>query len=597
MTAPSSVVSLVEMLENSVRKYGARDLFGTRRDGRWVYVTYAEFARQVDDLRAGLSSLGVGSGDKVGIIANNRIEWAAAAYATYGLGAAFVAMYESQLERDWEFIVRDAELKVLFVANAGILKKTQHFREQIPSLRHFVVMGPPDASPAPEGAVGYADLMQKGATSPAPALHPAVSEIASLLYTSGTTGNPKGVMLSHANIVSNVTALGSDLPMGPSDRSLAFLPWAHSAGHTCELHLMISIGASMGICETTDKILDYLAEVKPSILFAVPRLFNKLRAGVEKQMESRPAPVRALFRAGLRAAIKKKKGQPLGPLEASTLALADNVVFSKVRARFGGNLKLAVSGAAALSKEVAEYVDALGVALYEGYGLTETSPIVSVNLPGQCKIGSVGRAIPGVRVEIDRSVTGDAVDGEIIVHGPNVMRGYHNLPEETASVLTAEGAFRTGDMGHLDSDGYLFITGRIKEQYKLENGKYVVPSPLEESLKLSPFVANVMVYGENKPFNVALVVPNLDALKEWATAHGLGGNATDALLSNPSVRAKIKGELDSVSTHFKGYERIFKFALIAEDFTQANDMLTPKLSVKRRNVIRKWGRVIEQLYV
>jgi long-chain acyl-CoA synthetase len=591
----SSVVSLVNVLEHSAKAYGTRELFGTRRDGRWEYITYAEFARQVDDLRGGLASLGVAPGDKVGIIANNRVEWAVAAYATYGLGGAFIPMYESQLERDWEFIVRDSELKVVFVANQTILDKTRRLRTAIPSLRHLVLITP-SGLPAEEGIVTYAGLAAKGRTAPVPAHHPAASETAALLYTSGTTGNPKGVKLSHGNIVSNVTALSGDLPMSAADRSLAFLPWAHSAGHTCELHLLLSIGASMGLVDTTDKILDYLGEVKPTILFAVPRLFNRLRAGVEKQIGSRPAPVRALFHAGMRAAVKKRRGDSLGAVETAALALADKVVLAKVRGRFGGRLKLAVSGAAALSREVAEYVDALGVALYEGYGLTETSPIVSVNLPGRCKIGSVGRPIPGVRVVIDKAVTGDPRDGEIVVYGPNVMQGYHKLEAETDAVLTPDGGFRTGDMGYLDKDGFLFITGRIKEQYKLENGKYVVPTPLEESLKLSPFVSNVMVFGENKPFNVALVVPNFDVLREWASAHGLGHSSMETLLTNPSVRSKIKAELDGVSAHFKGYERIYKFALIGEDFTLANDMLTPKLSVKRRNVIKRWGSTLEELY-
>lgn len=590
MAAPTSIVSLVDLLDHSADKYGSRELFGTKTGDRWVFTTYREFKKLVDDLRGGLASLGVGRGDKVGIIANNRVEWAVGAYATYGLGAAYVPMYESQLEKDWEYIIRDSELKVLFVANPAIHEKTKNFPAAIPTLQHVVPLGAEGTEPS------YKGLLEQGAKTPVTALHPDAKETAGVLYTSGTTGNPKGVILSHGNVISNVMGVHDSLPIGSVDRSLAFLPWAHSFGHTAELHLLISIGSSTGICEATDKILPYLSEVKPTVLFAVPRIFNRIYAGVEKQMETRPAIIRSLFRAGLAASVKKKQNKPLGIGESITLALADKLVFSKVRARFGGNLKYAISGAAALAREVAEFVDGLGITVYEGYGLTETSPIVSVNVPGHRKLGSVGRPIQGVRVVIDKAATGDPKNGEIVVYGPNVMQGYYNHKAETDAVFTADGGFRTGDMGYLDEDNYLYITGRIKEQYKLENGKYVVPAPLEETLKLSPFVANVMIYGDNKPFNVALVAANVDTVKDWAKAHGMADKKTDELLAHEKVRAKVKEELDKLSGEFKGYERIRNFALIAEDFTQENGMLTPKLSVKRRNVMQKWGAELERLY-
>jgi long-chain acyl-CoA synthetase len=590
MAPPTKIVSLVDLLETSAEKFGPRELFGTKTGSQWVYSTYSRIKKLVDDLRGGLASLGVGPGDKVGIIANNRVEWAVAAYATYGLGAAFVPMYESQLVKDWEFILRDSSVKVLFVSGPAVFEKTKEFVSTIATLEHIVVL-------SGEGNdLSYKTLLQRGAERPVATVHPAENETASLLYTSGTTGNPKGVILSHGNIVSNLMAVQSNLPFAGEDRSLAFLPWAHSFGYTAELHLLISIGASTGICESTDKIIEYLGEVKPTILFAVPRIFNRIYAGVEKQMAAKPAPIRALFRAGMKASIKRRSNKPLSIIEALTLALADRLVFAKVRGRFGGRMKYAVSGAAALAGEVAQFVDGLGITVYEGYGLTETSPIVSVNVPGRRKAGSVGPVIPGCRVVIDNAATGDPVNGEIVVYGPNVMQGYFNHPTETAQVFTSDGGFRTGDMGHLDAEGFLFITGRIKEQYKLENGKYVVPGPLEEVLKLSPFVTNVMIYGDNKPFNVAVVVPNLENLRDWAKGQGLGDKTPEQLVADDRVRAKIKEEIDKVSADWKGYERVRSFTLVAEDFTQANDMLTPKLSVKRRNVLAKWGAQLQQLY-
>ena len=595
MTEPESIVSLVDVLTNSLKRYGPLELFGTKTGDQWRYITYADFGKLVDQMRGGLATLGVGRGDKVGIISNNRVEWAAIAYAVYGLGAVIVPMYESQLEKDWAFIVRDSELKMLFVANAAILEKTKGFPAQIPTLKHLAVIAD-EADGKAAGVVTYRELLQKGSAESADVVRPQAGDIAALLYTSGTTGNPKGVVLTHNNVVSNVLAVQTNLPIADGDRSLSFLPWAHSFGHTCELHILVSIGASTGICDSNDKIVAYLAEVKPTVLFAVPRIFNRIYSNVEKQMQTKPAPIRSLFRAGLRIAAKKRQNQPIGAFESMTLALADKLVFSKIRARFGGKLKYAVSGAAALAREVADFVDGLGITVYEGYGLTETSPIVSCNVPGHRKLGSVGRPIPGVRVVIDTQVTGDPKNGEIIIYGPNVMQGYYKNKAETDAVFTPDGGFRTGDMGHLDDDNYLYITGRIKEQYKLENGKYVVPSPLEELVKLSPFVNNVMIYGDNKPFNVALVVANIDALKEWGAHNGVSQKKPEDLLADPKVRQKMREELDRVCADFKGYERIRNFALIADDFTLENDMLTPKMSVKRRNVLKRWQKEIDQLY-
>jgi long-chain acyl-CoA synthetase len=590
MAPPTNIVSLVDLLDSSAEKFGPRELFGTKSGSTWVYTTYAQFKKLVDDMRGGLASLGISRGAKIGIISNNRIEWAVLAYAGYGLGAAFVPMYESQLEKDWEYVVRDSELMVLFASTQAIFERVKDLPAKVPTLKHVALI----AGEGPE--VTYKGLLKKGSESPVPAIHPESREMAALIYTSGTTGNPKGVELSHGNVISNVLAVHANLPIDSPDRSLAFLPWAHSFGHTAELHLLVSIGASTGICESTDRIIEYLSEVKPTVLFAVPRIFNRIHAGVEKQMAARPAPIRALYRAGLKAASKKRENKPLSMSERVILTLADKLVFSKVRGRFGGHMKYVVSGAAALAREIAEFVDGLGITVYEGYGLTETSPIVSVNVPGARKMGSVGQPIPGCRVVIDRSVTGDPKIGEIVVYGPNVMQGYYKLEQETAAVFTADGGFRTGDLGYLDQENFLYITGRIKEQYKLENGKYVVPAPLEELVKLSPFVANVMIYGDNKPFNVALVVPNLDTLKDWAKTHGIGDKGDDELLANERVRSKMKEEIDRVSVDFKGYERVRKFALIAEDFSLANDMLTPKLSVKRRNVMQRWGKELERLY-
>lgn len=591
MSSSIKFENLVDMFERSVKAYGPRELFGTKKNGHWSWTTYAQMGQFVDDFRGGLVALGIKRGDRVCIISNNRVEWAVVAYACLGIGAAVVPMYEAQLAKEWAFIAHDCEAVAVVTATKEIHEKAKDLPGKAPSVKHLIGFALPKEDPS-----SYEAIMEVGKATPAPSIHPEPSDTACLIYTSGTTGNPKGVILSHANIVSNVNAVQSMLAIGGDDRSLSFLPWAHSFGHTCELHTLVSRGASMALCEAVDKIIANLAEVQPTLLMSVPRIFNKIYDGVNKQMADKPAVVRTLFHAGLRASSKQKKGGHLSLLEKATLAIADRVVFSKIRLKFGGRLKYAFSGGSALSKEIAEFIDALGITVYEGYGLTETSPIATVNRPGGHRIGSVGQALPGVKVIIDKSKAEDGKQGEIIIDGPNVMVGYHNRDQENQEVFTEARAFRTGDLGYLDDDGFLYITGRIKEQYKLENGKYVAPAPLEEQLKLSPFIINAMVYGDNKLFNVALIVPDMGAVKKWAEGAGISADSDEKLLANGKVKEMLQGEVDKASGHFKGFERIKKITLTAEDFTTENGMLTPSLKVKRRVVWQQYGKQIEALY-
>jgi long-chain acyl-CoA synthetase len=594
--------NLVDVYDWATKEFASRELFGTKKDGAWVWTTYADFSSMVEKARAGLATIGVKRGDKVAVIADNRVEWAVVAYACFGLGAAMVPMYEAQHEKDWQFIIDDCDAKVVVVANKTILEKVQKFLGADGKGSAYRSAKPTqtvclEAGATGEGVTTYERLLQSNRTVEAIKPHP--GDTCCLIYTSGTTGNPKGVVLSHGNIASNIRAVHEVFPMAADDRSLSFLPWAHSFGQTCELHCLFSVGASMAICESTQKILENLVEVKPTLLFSVPRIFNKLYQAVQKTISEKPAVVQNLVKAALRCTQKERNHQRLTLGEHVTLAMADKLVFSKVRERFGGRLKYAFSGGAAISREVAEFIDSLGVTVYEGYGLTETSPIATANWPGERRIGSVGRPIPGVSIEIDPKVGHGAegrVEGEIIIHGPNVMQEYFKRPEENAQVFTKDRGFRTGDQGYIDPSGYLYITGRIKEQYKLENGKYVVPSPLEEKLKLSPYVLNAFVYGDNKPYNVALVCADMGAVKKFAQHEGLGSQSAEALLENPRVRELFKAELTKYSAEFKGFEEVKDFAIIGEDFTTDNGMLTPSLKVKRRKVMEKYGKIVEGLY-
>jgi len=585
--------NLVDLLETSVESFSGRELFGTKTGGTWKWITYGEFGRMVDQFRAGLAARGVGKGDKVACISNNRVEWAVAAYATYGLGAVWVPMYEAQADKEWQFILKDCEAKALLVSTQPIYQKTKDWVGKIPSLKHVIAFEGPMDDPNTFEAVSA-----QGRSKPSKSIRPEPESICGFIYTSGTTGEPKGVKLSHDNIASNVSAMHEIMDMEAEDRSLSFLPWAHSFGQTVELHGLLSMGAAMAIAESVDKIIDNLAETKPTIIMSVPRIFNRIYDRVQKQIREKPKVIQKLVEAGLAAARKRRDGGRLSLVEVATFEAADRLVFEKVRERFGGRLKYAFSGGAAISKEVAEFIDGIGVMVYEGYGLTETSPIATANGPGRRRIGSVGKPIPGVRIEIDTKITGDAENGEILVYGPNVMKGYHNRDEENRQVFTADGGFRTGDMGRLDKHGYLYITGRIKEQYKLENGKYVVPSPLEEKLKLSQYIANVMVHGANKPYNVALIVPEMSELREWAkkSENGIGDTSDDALMNDPKVKNLIRQELETYSSDFKQFEKVLKFELIKDDFTVHNNFLTPSLKLKRRNVLQTYGDRIEKLY-
>lgn len=581
--------NLVALFDHGRRAFADRPLFGTKRDSVWQWTTYGQFGELVDAFRAGLATLGVAPGDRVAIVSNNRVEWAVAAYATYGLGATFVPMYEAQRSEEWKLILEDCGAKVVVAATPAIGRALREMRPSLDALEHVIGL-----ERSPDGALAYDDLLETGRTAPVRAADPSPDDVAAFVYTSGTTGRPKGVMLTHGNLTSNVAAGTSVFPVGPDDRTLSFLPWAHVYGQAIELHLLVSVGASTAFVSALPKLIDELAEVKPTMLVAVPRIFTRIYAGVNAQMAERPRFVRALFRRGLRAATRKRRGARLGPLEQAELAVADRLIFSRVREKFGGRLKYAISASAALSLEVAEFVDALGIEVYEGYGLTETSPIVSGNWPGARKLGSVGKPVPGVRVELDVSASDEPGRGEILVYGPNVMKGYHARPEENEKALLPGGGFRTGDVGYLDEDGYLYVTGRIKEQYKLANGKYVMPSPLEEKLKLSPYVSNVMLYGDNRPFNAAVVVVDEGAVRAWAEENGI--TVSSDLAEDGRVRGLIEGELDRLASDFRPYERPRAVVLTTEDFTIDNGLLTPTLKLKRRAVTERYAKRLDDLY-
>ena len=587
--------NLVDLLEESVARYPDNLLFGTKNQQKmYEWITYRDFGRRVDNLRGGLAQLGVTKGDAVGIIANNRVEWAEASFATYGLGGRYVPMYEAELLHVWKYIVKDSGVKILFVANPAVYEKVKDFPKDIPTLeRIFIIDG--------AGENTMAAVEKLGAAHPVPSLRPDPDDIAGLIYTSGTTGDPKGVLLSHGNLTSNTLAGIKKYPeLNEKARTLAILPWAHSYGQTAELHAVIRMGASMGLAESPATIAGDLALVKPNWLVAVPRVFNRIYDGLLKKMEETGGLAKTLFDMGVAAAKKKRELAAQGKtcmLTNLKFKIADKVVFAKVREKMGGRLMGCMSGSAAMNPDIAQFFFDIGIPIYDCYGMTETSPAIAMNASYAYRLGSVGQAIDKVKIVIDSSVVQEgATDGEIVVYGPNVMKGYHNKPEQTREVMTADGGIRTGDRGRLDQDGYLYITGRIKEQFKLENGKFVFPAAMEEDICLHPYVQNAVVYGENRPYTICLVVPDFVAVEAYAEKNHLPRDM-DMLMEREEIRFMIgNGITELLKKKYGGYEIPKKFVFLKENFTLENGLLTQTMKLKRRVVVEKYRALIEAQY-
>jgi len=587
--------NLVALLEESVAKYPDNLLFGTKNQQKiYEWITYRDFGRRVDNLRGGLAQLGVTKGDAVGLIANNRVEWAVASFATYGLGGRYVPMYEAELLHVWKYIVKDSGVKILFVANPAVYEKVKDFPKDIPTLEKiFLIDG--------AGENTMAAVEKLGAAHPSPSIRPDPDDIAGLIYTSGTTGDPKGVLLSHGNLTSNTLAGIKKYPeLNEKARTLAILPWAHSYGQTAELHAVIRMGASMGLAESPATIAGDLALVKPNWLVAVPRVFNRIYDGLIKKMEETGGLAKTLFDMGVAAAKERRELAAQGKscmLTNLKFKIADKVVFAKVREKMGGRLMGCMSGSAAMNPDIAQFFFDIGIPIYDCYGMTETSPAIAMNASYAYRLGSVGQAIDKVKIVIDSSVVQEgATDGEIVVYGPNVMKGYHNKPEQTREVMTADGGIRTGDRGRLDQDGFLYITGRIKEQFKLENGKFVFPASMEEDICLHPYVQNAVVYGENRPYTICLVVPDFVAVEAYAEKNHLP-KEMDVLMERDEIRFMIgNGITELLKKKYGGYEIPKKYVFLKENFTLENGLLTQTMKLKRRVVVERYRDLIEAQY-
>jgi long-chain acyl-CoA synthetase len=582
--------NLVEMQEKCCLRYADRPLYGTRTPAGYRWTDYRDFARQVDALRAGLASLGIGDGDTVAIIANNCVEWAVAAYATYSLCARYVPMYESLLPHERDYILADSDARLVFVRNSDIAADLQCRVGQIGRLQHVVAF-----SAAP-GCQTLAELMRPSRPGCKSIVTMQRDAIAGLVYTSGTTGTPKGVIITHGNLLAQIEAVSTSQEVHSDDRSLSILPWGHLMGQIVEVHLLVYLGISAALLDDVANLARDIAVARPTILFAVPRVFTRIYDGVEQSIAARGGIAQWLYKRTIQAAVRRDASVAIGILQRLLDALADRLILQSIRNRLGGRLRFVVSGAAALSPEVIRFFDLLGVSIFEGYGLTETTMAVTSNARDARRIGSVGRCLSCAQIKLDHTVAaGQSGEGEIVVYGPCISPGYHKLPQETAAAMTPDGGLRTGDIGRFDADGFLYITGRIKEIYKLENGKYVAPAPLEETLQRSPLISQVMVYGDNQDFNIAVVVPDLAALKGNAACRGVDFSAPDWNVQ-PSVVGLYETEIAVASADFRHFEQPHKVWVCAEEWTVANGLLTPTLKMKRRRLVERYRSQIDQLY-
>ena len=600
--------TLYQMLMTSVERFGNEPCFGYIPEPGMPrqHLDYNTFGELATSAAKRLNDLGVNTGDRVALILDNSVEWAALSYGANAIGAAYTAMYTHQHGSEWAYILNDSTPSLLAVANTAVLDKLV---DNLPSDAAswpdcgILLLGDESANKLPPEGVevhAWSEFVAAGRASENE------FEIAddpfalnTLIYTSGTTGNPKGVMLTNWNTLSNILCVQSAFKIYVGDKNAAFLPWAHSFGSTFDLHWMIRCGVHINLISDLTKIADECIEIKPAVLLAVPRVWNKFYDRVNSQFEAATGVKKILIGKAKKHASRRiaKAGVECDAVPASGFfdKLYDKLVWSKVRARFGGNIRFCMSGAAALSPDVAAFIQQVGFSCYEGYGLTETAPLVAANGwsgPGKSRLRCVGQVANGVKVTIDTDAWDDPDrpdEGEIIVHGPNVMKGYWNNEAATKEVIIEPGVFRTGDLGKLDKDGFLAITGRVKSQFKLENGKYVSPAPLEENLKLSPLVEQAVLDGKDMLRTYLIIHPNMDAMKAAMSGAGVDASGSNAdICGRQSTKDWLLAELkdkNMKSPVWKGYEVAANLILDPEEWTTDNDMLTPSMKVKLRNLL------------
>ena len=591
--------TLTELYFGALERFGSRPVaVRAKRNGEWYALSYQQLADRVQDLSLGMLELGIAAGDRVAILSENRPEWAMADYACLAARCTDVPIYPSLPAKQVEYTLCDSGATAIFVSTRTQLEKVNSIRPRVAGLKHVISF---DESIAQAGVLTLEQVLARGraARSRHPdwkqrALEAREDDVATLIYTSGTTGDAKGVMLTHGNITSNVTTCCRLFTFLEGDECLSFLPLCHIFERMFGHYSMFHAGVIINYAESVDTVASDMERWRPTLMASVPRLYEKIYARVLEKVRSSSALRQRLFHWGKEVGERwvdlRLNGLPVPAGLAAQRWVADHLVFAKLRARTGGRIRFFISGGAPLSADIARFFHAAGVPILEGYGLTETSPVMAVNTFEHLRLGTVGRPIPGVEVKI-------APDGEILTRGPNVMIGYYRKPEATAEAMDPDGWFHTGDIGMLDADGFLKITDRKKDLIVTAGGKNIAPQPIEGLVKTSKFVSNAVMLGDRRRFPIMLVVPNLDTLGAWAQSQGISAATTEELLARSEVQSKMDREVRTTLRDLASFEVPKKLLLLPRDFTVESGELTPTLKVKRRVVEQRHRPAIEALYV
>jgi len=584
-----SVTTLSELFLKAA-SYNKPECLLYKVGGKYQPVSTAELVDRVRRLAKALEELGVQPGDRVALMAENGPHWPTVDFAGLCIGAVVVPIYPTLLPDQSSYIAKNCGAKVVVAETTSHLEGFLSHAHDLPDVQQFVLVKGESADPR---VVTLDSLLARGAgvdparfEEKARAVKP--DDLATFIYTSGTTGTPKGVMLTHHNIASNVVSALQLVDIKGEFTALSFLPLSHSFERTVD-YCYFYKGCTIAYAESVQTVAQNLQEVRPQIFVSVPRVYEKVLARVQEGVASGSPIKQKIFAWALgvgRGALPKRLKLQSGGV---MLGLADKLVFSKIKERLGGKFVFALSGGAPLARDVAEFFWGAGIPIYEGYGLSETAPVLTVNAPGAVKLGTVGRALPEVEIRI-------APDGEILAKGPNIMKGYWNMPEATAEVIDSEGWFHTGDIGELDSDGFLRITDRKKELIINAYGKNIAPAPIENSLKSSRFIGQAVVIGDRRKFLSALLVPDFEALKPWAERQGIGAASNKDLIQDKQVRALIAQEVATVNSGLASFEKVVAWDLLPEEWTLETGELTPTQKVKRRVINQKYGDILERLY-
>ncbi len=596
----AQLATLADMPFHIAGRFPKAELIGRCREGGVDWLSSSAFFERIRDISLGLAAMGLQRGDRVAIMSETRAEWIVTDLAILAAGGVTVPIYPTQSAVQAQYIVQDSGARYAFVSTSEQAAKLQKVRHALPSLDVIILF---DAREAPAGSLisleevaarGHARMVAEWGVAKdfkdrARGIGP--QDLATIIYTSGTTGEPKGVMLTHGNIMANVRSCNRVLPMSPGDVALSFLPLSHAFERTVA-YIYLSNGVSIAYAEAIDTLARDLLVARPTIMTAVPRVFEKFYARVVEAVAQQPALHRAMFNWAKRLGERRVRelGRGKTPRSGVRHSLAERLVYAKVRARMGGRLNYFVSGSAPLPKFIGEFFYAIGIPVLEGYGLTETAPVLTVNPYDAPRFGTVGKAVPDVELRI-------AEDGEILARGPNIMAGYHNKPDATRAVLEPDGWFHTGDVGVIDADGYLAITDRKKDLIVTSGGKKLAPQPIETRLKSHPLVGEAVLIGERRKYPAILIVPDFAALDRRLRELGRPDEPDhQKLIARPDVIALYQELIDGVNRDLAQFERIKKVALLPREFAIATGELTPTLKVRRRAIEDTWSGVIEGLY-